>query len=52
MKSTIPAWMRRRESNRSLSAPTGTENIRKGSQWDTTAKPPSAAEWNFWKATQ
>ena len=52
MKSSAPAWMMRRESKRSLRAPTGTENARNGSQCETTAKPPSAGEWNFWNITQ
>ena len=30
----------------------GTEKSRYGSQCETTAKPPSAGEWNFWNATQ
>ena len=29
-----------------------TENNRNGSQCETTAKPPSAGEWNFWNTTQ
>ncbi|MCY1076359.1 hypothetical protein [Archangium lansingense] len=37
LKSTMPAWMRRLESNRSLSAPIGTENIKKGNQWGSTS---------------
>ena len=52
MNSAMPAWMMRRGSARSLSAPTGTEKNRNGSQCDSTAKPPSAGEWNFWYSTQ
>ena len=32
--------------------PTETENSRNGSQCDSTAKPPSVGEWNFWNTTQ
>ena len=52
MKSSMPHWMIRRGSNRSASAPTATENSRNGSQCDSTAKPASAGEWNFWNTTQ
>ena len=52
MNSTMPAWMMRRGSNRSASAPAATEKIRNGSQCDSTAKPASAGEWNFWNTTQ
>ena len=52
MKSSIPHWMMRRGSNRSASEPTATENSRNGSQCDSTAKPASAGEWNFWNTTQ
>ena len=52
MKSSIPHWMIRRGSNRSASEPTATENSRNGSQCDSTAKPASAGEWNFWNTTQ
>ena len=52
MNIATPVWMRRRESSRSFSAPTGTEKSKYGSQWETTAKPPSEGEWNFWKETQ
>ncbi len=52
MNSSIPHWMMRRGSNRSASAPTATENSRNGSQCDSTAKPASAGEWNFWNTTQ
>ncbi len=47
MNSAIPIWIRRRGSKRSDRAPAGTANSRNGSQCDTTAKPPSAGEWNF-----
>jgi hypothetical protein len=52
MNSSIPHWMMRRGSNRSASPPTATENSRNGSQCDSTAKPASAGEWNFWNTTQ
>ncbi len=34
------------------SPPTATEKNRNGSQCDSTAKPASAGEWNFWNTTQ
>ena len=37
----------RDDSVRILDTATGTEKARNGSQWETTAKPPSAADWNF-----
>jgi hypothetical protein len=52
IKSSIPHWMMQRGSNRSASEPTATENSRNGSQCDSTAKPASAGEWNFWNTTQ
>jgi len=39
-------WMMRRGSNRSASAPAATENIRNGSQCDSTASR-EGGEWNF-----
>ena len=52
MKKSIPIWMMRRGSKRSASAPDHTERNRKGSQCESTAKPPSAGEWNFWNMIQ
>ena len=52
MNSAMPHWMRRRGSKRSASAPATTENNRNGSQWDTTAKPARAGDWNFWNTIQ
>ncbi len=47
MNSSMPNWMIRRESKRSVSAPDQIENNRNGSQCEITAKPASAGEWNF-----
>ncbi len=52
MKSSMPTWMMRRGSKRSASAPEYTENSRNGSQCESTAKPASAGDWNFWNIIQ
>ncbi|MND04717.1 hypothetical protein D3C83_251170 [compost metagenome] len=52
MKHSMPSWMMRRGSKRSASTPEYTENSRKGTQCEITAKPPSSGDWNFWKITQ
>ena len=52
MNMSIAIWITRRESNRSARAPKYTEKKRNGSQWVSTATPPSAGEWNFSNMTQ
>ncbi len=43
--SSCPAWMTRRQSNRSARAPNGIDSSRNGSQWLNTSKPASTGEW-------
>ncbi len=52
MKRPMPICTRRRGSKRSASAPARVENNRNGNQWEMTANPPRAGEWNFWNAVQ
>ena len=49
---SIPTWMRRRMSMRSARAPLYPASSRNGTQWEITANPPRAGEWNFSYITQ
>jgi DNA-binding PadR family transcriptional regulator len=46
MKHAAPSWMRRRQSNRSASAPNGIANSSCGTQWLMTANPASTGDSN------
>src|SRR5690242_13713358 len=52
MNSSWAAWMTRRQSYRSASAPNDTDSSRNGTQWLITWNPAKAGEWNFSHSTQ
>jgi len=52
MNSPCEAWMSRRQSYLSASAPKYTDSNRNGSQWLITAKPASSGDWNVCHSTQ
>ena len=52
MNRSMAAWITRRGSNRSASAPVWIEKNRKGSQCATTANPPRVGDSNFSQITR